>query len=83
MATNILSTASTAADSADQTFTAETLVSLKGVAHGARVVVHLKDDGAGYNVVAELTHMKASGVLPAGTYRFTRVAGAACGVFSA
>lgn len=83
MATNILSTADTAADSSDIVLSSDTLVSLKGATAGAKVNVFSKDDGAGYNKVAKLTQMQPAGVLPAGTYRFSRVAGATCGVYSA
>lgn len=81
-ATNILTTDSTAASSADTTFTADTLVSLKGAVDGAYVTVELKDDGSAYNKVATLTSSQPAGILPAGTYRFTRRVGATCGVFS-
>lgn len=83
----ILTTASTAADSSDVIVVAGTplAVSLKGVADGgARVVVSLKDDAGAYNVVSELTsHQPKTLITAPGAYRFTRVAGAACGVFSA
>lgn len=82
-ATNILSTDSTEASSIDTTFTTDTLVSLKGATDGAYVVVELKDDGAAYNKVATLTRSQPAGILPAGTYKFSRRAGAACGVYSA
>ena len=87
MATQILSTANTAADSADVTVVAGTplAVSLKGVADGnALVIIKLKDDASAYNVVGSLTSSQPSTLISApGTYRFTRVAGATCGVFSA
>lgn len=83
MPSNILSTDSTAATSADVTLTSETLVSLKAAAVGAKVNITVKDDGGAYNPCGELTQAKPSGSLPAGTYQFTRVAGASCGVFSA
>lgn len=86
MATEILATASTAANSTDQTVVAGTPVtySLKGVADGqARVVILLKDDAAAYNVIGELTSHRPSTLISApGVYRFTRIAGATCGVFS-
>ena len=86
MATEILATASTAANSADVVVAAGTplTVSLKGVADGqALVVVLLKDDAAAYNVVGAIrSHAPALTISAPGTYRFTRVAGGTCGVFS-
>lgn len=86
MATEILATASTAANSADTAVASgETLtVCLKGVTDAsARVLIYLKDDDSAYNLVGELNSYKPSTVIAAiGTYRFTRVAGGACGVFS-
>lgn len=87
-ATNILSTAATAADSADVVVAAGTplTVCLKGWETGALVYVYLKDDGAAYNLVGngKLTaYNPALCITAPGTYRFSRVAGAACGVFSA
>jgi len=84
-AAQILSTASTAADSADITVVAGTplTVCLKGSVAGAEVIVSLKDDASAYNQVRRLTHLSPATCISApGTYRFTRVAGAACGVFS-
>lgn len=83
MPTSILSTASTAATSSDVTLTTDTLVALKSAAAGAQVNITLKDDAGSYHLVDDLTKEKPSGILPAGTYQFTRVAGASCGVFSA
>jgi len=83
MATQILATASTALSSSDTVFTSDTLVSLKGAAVGANVTIESKDDAGTYNVVGVLTQEKPSGILPAGTFRFTRIAGASCGVYSA
>lgn len=87
MATQILATASTAADSADVTVAAGTpvTVGLKGVVDAnAAVIISLKDDAATYNVVGRLTSDVPSLMISApGTYRFSRVAGATCGVFSA
>lgn len=84
MATQILATASTAADSADIAVTTAIPVSLKGVADGqAYVGISLKDDAGAYNIVGSLTsHSPATIIVTPGTYRFTRRAGAACGVFS-
>jgi hypothetical protein len=87
MATEILSTASTAANSADVTVAAGTpiTVGLKGVVdQGAIVLISLKDDAAAYNQVGRLTSDVPSLMISApGTYRFSRVAGATCGVFNA
>lgn len=83
MATNIISTGTTATDSSDTTFTTDTLVSLKDAVPGAQVNISAKDDAAAYQRVGVLTQDKPSGILPAGTYRFSRLAGASCGVFSA
>lgn len=85
-AAEILATGSTAANSTDQTVAAGTPVTygLKGFATAeARVRILLKDDAGAYLDVGELTPYRASTVISApGTYRFTRVAGATCGVFS-
>lgn len=80
-ATNILTTASSTASSSDITLSADTLVSLKGVAGDARVHVLSKDDDAGYNLVAALTQQQPAGILPAGIYRFDRIASGTCGVY--
>ncbi|CAN7481598.1 hypothetical protein [Mesorhizobium sp. LjNodule214] len=85
-AAQILSTAGTAADSADVTVAAGTplTVGLKGYDAKAQVYIYLKDDAAAYNVVGQITSYAPSTLISApGTYRFTRVAGGACGVFSA
>lgn len=86
MATEILATGSTAANSADVSVVAGTplAVSLKGMTNmDARVVVYLKDDAAAYNQVGDLVASQPAITITApGTYRFTRVAGGTCGVFS-
>lgn len=86
MATQILAAASTAADSADVTVAAGTplTVGLKGVTdQNAIVIISLKDDAPAYNVVGRLTSDVPSLMISApGTYRFSRVAGATCGVYS-
>lgn len=86
MATQILATASTAADSADVVVAAgmPLAVGLKGLTDSlAKVYISLKDDAAAYNVVGSLTAYSPSILISApGTYRFSRVAGATCGVFS-
>jgi hypothetical protein len=80
-ATSILSTDSTAASSSDITLTGDTLVSLKGATDGARVVILSKDDGGAYNKVSSLTQQQPAGILPAGVYRFDRIASGTCGVY--
>lgn len=84
MATEILAVASTAANSSDIAVTDNLAVSLKGVADGqAYVSIFLKDDAGAYQVVGSLTsHTQATVISAPGTYRFTRRAGATCGVFS-
>lgn len=85
-AAQILATASTAASSSDVTVAAGTplAVSLRGVADGqARVLIELKDEAAAYTIVGELrSHSPNTQISVPGTYRFTRIAGATCGVFS-
>lgn len=83
MASNILTTAATAASSAEITLTTDTLVALKGAATGAKVDITVKDDTGAFASIGELTQARPSGILPAGIYVFTRIVGAACGVFSA
>lgn len=84
MATQILATAATAADSSDLAVTTPVTVALKGYVAGAQVYIYLKDDVPAYNLVGQLTaYSPALSITAAGTYRFSRVAGASCGVFSA
>lgn len=86
-AAQILATASTAASSSDVTVAAGTplAVSLRGVTDGqARVLIELKDESAAYAVVGELrSHAPNTRLDVPGTYRFTRIVGGTCGVFSA
>lgn len=87
-AAELIATGSTAANSADVTVVAGTpiTVGLKGVVDAnATVLVSLKDDGSAYNRInSRLTSDVASLMISApGTYRFSRVAGSTCGVFSA
>lgn len=82
-ATQILATNTTAADSSDITLTTDTVVGLKGAAIGSEVIVKLKDDGGAYNVIGKLTSEEPAKLLAAGIYRFSRVAGASCGVYQA
>lgn len=84
-AAQILATASTAADSADVTVVAGTplTVGLKGYDNLAKVYVYLKDDAAVYDLIGTLTaYIPATCITAPGTYRFSRVVGATCGVFS-
>lgn len=90
MPTEILAVNTTAADSSDVVVAAgDTLtVCLKdaagpGVLGGALVRISLKDDAGQYFQVDTLSGSKPALVITgAGTYRFTRVAGPSCGVFS-
>jgi hypothetical protein len=83
----ILATADTAANSADVVVSAGTplTVALKGIASAAALVLILiKDDAGTYQQVGELSAANRITVINApGTYRFQRIAGSACGVFSA
>lgn len=88
MPTQILATGSTAANSADVVVAdGESLtVALKGVAAGdtnARVVISVKDDAGAYREIGGISWRNPETVIWApGTYRFTRLAGGTCGVFS-
>jgi hypothetical protein len=89
MPTQILAVGTSAADSSDVVVAAGTLltVALKDAAGpdvlgGATVNVLLKDDGGQYFAIDQLDSSKRALVLAPGTWRFTRVAGASCGVFS-
>lgn len=86
MPANIMTTDATAA-TADLVVTSPITVGLKGVVPGTlpRVVILLKDDTNNYNetdVVLTASYSSTMIVGP-GTYRFARVAGVACGVYSA
>lgn len=87
MPSNVLTTGSGAADSADQVVTTPVTVGLKGAAsQNALVTVSLKDDVGAYWPVDELRG--GSGgfkvISAPGTYRFSRTAeSSACGVFIA
>jgi len=91
MATNILTVGTTAANSSDVTVVAGTPLTVclkdaagKVVEPGARVNILLKDDAGEYFLVGlQLTTLKpALQIAAPGTYRFSRVAGVSCGVFS-
>lgn len=88
-AANILTTGTTAADSSDVVVTTTPLtVCLKdaagpSVSSGALVNILLKDDAGQYFWIAQLDRRGPALVISgAGTYRFSRVAGVSCGVFS-
>lgn len=87
MASELLAVGSSAANSSDLVVASGTTVTvgLKGAVNAAaRVRILLKDDGGAYIDVGELTPFRPVLAIAApGTYRFTRVAGATCGVFSA
>lgn len=90
MATQILAAGTTAANSADVVVAAGTplTVCLKDAAGpavepGAMVNILLKDDAGQYFRVAHLDRGRPALIIDgAGTYRFSRVAGVSCGVFS-
>ncbi|TCP87282.1 hypothetical protein C8J31_105144 [Rhizobium sp. PP-CC-2G-626] len=86
MATQLLATGSTAANSADVVVASGSslTVGLKGADALAQVFISLKDDAGGYQRVGSLSGLEAATCISApGTYRFSRVAGGTCGVFSA
>ncbi|WP_136617057.1 MULTISPECIES: hypothetical protein [Mesorhizobium] len=90
MATQLLAVGTTAASSGDLVVAAGTpvTVALKNTAapvdSGARVLIQLKDDAGAYSSIGELNAYNLATVIAGpGTYRFTRSAGVACGVFSA
>lgn len=77
MATELLSTASGAATSADFTCDGVTVIFLKSangvIPFGARVAVEVKDSAAGYTKIGELNAQTISGVPGTGTYRLRRL----------
>lgn len=90
MATEIMATGATAANSTDLTVTTPITVGLKDAAGpwvtGASVKIQLKADNGEYFNVGELFgagDRAATLIVAPGTYRFSRPAGVACGVFSA
>lgn len=83
MATNVLTTGTDSTPSSEVVVTSDTLFSLKAAVSGAKVTVEVKNDGGTFDVLGTLTQEDPAGILPAGTYRFTRVGGVTCGVFSA
>ncbi|XKM40310.1 hypothetical protein A4U53_030730 [Rhizobium ruizarguesonis] len=87
MAIELLAVGSTAANSSDLVIASGSTVTvgIKGATSSqARVRITLKDDAGGYTDVGEITPFRpAIAITAPGTYRFSRVAGDACGVFSA
>lgn len=91
MATEILAVGTDAANSSDVVVAAGTplTVALKDAAAplgaGARVEIKIKDDDGEYFYVESLISPQKSSLViyGAGTYRFSRLAGTSCGVFSA
>jgi len=87
MATELLATGSTAASSSDLVVAdgSTVTVALKGDTTGeAYVQILLKDDAGAYAVIGAISpYLRAVVIAAPGTYRFTRRAGAVCGVFSA
>lgn len=81
----LLAVGTTDANSADLVVAAGSTntVCLKGYTQNALCVVQLKDDGGAYIAVDELTSSKPRLVLPPGTWRVSRMAGASCGAFNA
>ncbi len=90
MPTQILAAGTTATDSSDVVVAAGTplTVALKDAAGplvgtGARVEIKIKDDAGQYFYVDTLSDRRPSLVIYGpGTYRFSRIAGVSCGVFS-
>lgn len=87
MPAQLIATGNTAADSADLVVAAgaPVTVCLKGLTPDmAEVAIKLKDDAGDYTKVGTLTSYDLAVCITApGTYRFSRIAGAACGVFRA
>ena len=83
MPSNVLTTGTTAASSADQTITTDTVYGLKGDGDSAQVLIEQKDDQGAYNLIGVLSKpSNRSAILGPGTYRFRRQAGVSCGVYS-
>lgn len=86
MATELLATGSTAANSSELTVAAGTpvTVSIKGDTAPVEVGIFLKDDAGAFKKVGSLTSDRPAICISApGVYRFTRVVNQTCGVFSA
>jgi hypothetical protein len=86
MATELLSTASTAANSSEVTVTAgaPVTVAMKGATAGALINVQIKDETGAFHVIDKLTIERPALVISGpGVYRLARVAGGSCGAFNA
>lgn len=87
MATQILATGSTAADSSDVVVApgVPVTVVMKGATSGSnRCIWSIKDDAGTYNVMGALAQTDFPLVINGpGTYRFTRAAGDSYGLFTA
>lgn len=87
MATELIATGFTAANSADITLAAgeSATVGMKDGTAFSVIKIELKDDAAGYNTVGELNPQRpAISIIAAGTYRLRRPAGDAntsCGAY--
>lgn len=90
MATQLLAVGAAAANSGDLVIDAGEAVTVcltngaASIAWEAQVLIQLKDHAGNYIRVAELTGAVPSLMIQApGTYRFARLPGVSCGVFSA
>lgn len=84
-ATQLIATGDTSANSADFDVAAGLLVTiaLKDASAKAYVNVYLKDDAGAYVNVGRVFAAEAKCIQAPGTYRVSRLAGVACGVFRA
>lgn len=85
MATQLIATGSSAANSSDVTLAAgeSAVFSLKAAATGAEARIEIKDDAGGYTDVGRLITLDPAKLVSGpGTYRVRRVASGSCGVFS-
>lgn len=88
-ATELLAVGTTAASSGDVVVAAgdQVTIALKGAENDAKVNIELRDDAGAYLELGTLLGPGKSDrvivITAPGTYRFTRVAGKACGVFRA
>lgn len=90
MATQLLAVGSSAASSSDLVVTSGTPVTVAlndtdgVVGPHAAVAIQIKDPSGAYYEIGRLTQSVPITVIgEAGTYRFTRISGESCGVFSA
>lgn len=87
MATELIATGFTAANSADITLAdgESATVGMKGGTAFSVIKIELKDDDGGYNTVGDLNSQRpAVSINAAGTYRLRRLAGdanSACGAY--